>query len=226
ECKYYNQSFYYMYLDYYRSYGKTCCYSGNNTEFPQVSLDLNKGIDKACRYIGNSEESFHNLLKWILNNKDCLMNKTEPQRLDVDFISLRRPLTTIMRSPYNFNESWVIYAVEFMGSIYFLKEKGDNFLVHQNQATFRNCFEVWGHKFEDYMCGGDPEGGIQANEEYRCVLKVMMDQTTMVFAPEVDCADPYLYEEGFKDLSGFVMVKCCRELTEDYKIKTHKRVNG
>lgn len=50
-----------------------------------------------------------------------------------------------------------------------------------------------------------------------------MDQTSLVYAPEVDCADPELFEEDFRDLSGFVTVKCCKEVTEPFRIKCHKK---
>lgn len=70
---------------------------------------------------------------------------------------------------------------------------------------------------------GDPEEGVEANEEYRCVLQTKLDQMSLLYAPEVDCADSEMFEEGFQDLSSFVMVKCCKELVEPFKIKSHKR---
>ncbi|XP_045583872.2 decapping and exoribonuclease protein isoform X1 [Procambarus clarkii] len=199
-------------------------YLPEDGEDMKVNMDLNRAAEKACLYSGSSEQNFHNFLQWILNNKKLLMPDPNTPRLDVDFIGVRNNLSIIMKTPYNYKEAWTLYATEFNGTVYMMRQQkleADSFA--QPKGGLLENFQVWGHKFEQYMSGGDPDDGVQANEEYRVAMKLMVDQTSLLFAPEVDCADPYLYEEDFKDLSSFVLVKCCRELKEPHKLKNHKR---
>lgn len=195
-------------------------YLPDNDEM-SVKLDLNRGAEKASLYSGNSSQTLQNLLQWIFSNSGVLMTDTTPPRLEADFISIRNTFSTIMRSTYNFREAWIIDAIEFNGSIYMVRRKDETFDVRPG-IPLEN-FEVWGHKFEQYMTGGEPDEGILANEEYRCALRVKVDENSLLFAPEVDCADPCLYEEDFKDLSAFITVKCCKENVDHRKLHSFKR---
>ena len=70
---------------------------------------------------------------------------------------------------------------------------------------------------------GNPEAGMNANEEYRCVLKTRLGDMSLLYATATDCVDPELYEEDFEDLGAFVLVKCCKELTDPRRTRNHKR---
>ncbi|XP_068214766.1 uncharacterized protein [Palaemon carinicauda] len=186
----------------------------------QVQLDLKKGWDKFNRYTGNQEESFQCFLKWILNNQECVSESKE--RLTADFISARGNFTKLMRTPYNFVTAWTFYATEFKGSVYIINWPTEEELK-EKQKPVVDDISKWGHVFEHYMKGGDPEAGVDANEEYRVVLKNKIGEISLLYAPEVDCVDPERFEEDFKDMEAFVLVKCCRELTDSKRARNHKR---
>lgn len=186
----------------------------------KVSLDLNKGWDKFNRYTGNQEESFQNFLKWIINNQECVSESSD--RLTADFISARGNFTKMMRTPYNFVSPWTMYATEFRGSVYIINWPTEEDASARENPVMDDVTK-WGHVFEHYMRGGDPEKGVDANEEYRVVLKNQIGKISLLYAPEVDCVNPELFEEDFKDMDAFVLVKCCRELTESKREKNHKR---
>lgn len=186
-----------------------------------VNIDLNRGWDKFIRYSGNTQDSFQNFLRWIINNQSCLVAGSQ-ERLTADFISVRGNFTKIMRTPYNYVEAWTMYVTEFKGSVYIINWKRDEELA-LNEDPIMDAVGKWGHTFEHCMRGGDPEDGIDANEEYRCVLKTMMGETSLLYAPEVDCADPEEFDEEFDNLDAFILVKCCKELKEHKKKINHKR---
>ncbi|KAK4303741.1 hypothetical protein Pmani_024274 [Petrolisthes manimaculis] len=192
----------------------------------KVNIDLNRGWGKNSPYTGWDENSSLNLYQWILNNSETLVDSKEtPTRLDVDFICMRRCLTQVMKSPYHFKERWTMQAEYFRGTIYLVCYTSPEEL-EQNKSAPPDIkkLSIWGHKFKQIMTGGDPDEGACANEEFRCVLKVKVDNFSCLFAAEVDGADPELYEEDFKDLSSFITVKFCKEVdtTDAFKSRNFR----
>ncbi|KAK7063091.1 hypothetical protein SK128_024170 [Halocaridina rubra] len=70
---------------------------------------------------------------------------------------------------------------------------------------------------------GTAEEKLYTNEEYRCVLTTSFAGNTLLFAPEIDCVDPGEYEEDFETPESIILVKCCRELSNDKNRFNHKR---
>lgn len=186
-----------------------------------VNLDLNRGWDKFTGYYAYRQKSFKNFLRWILKNQNSLVADSQ-KRLPADFISAKQSFTKIMRTPYNCKDAWTMYATEFKGSIYIIYWKRDEELADDEDLRIHKI-EKWGLTFKHYMKGGDPEDGWDANDEYRCVLKTMLGETSLLHAPNIHWADPEQFHEDFEDLDAFLSVRCCRELTEQNKILSHKR---
>ncbi|KAK4322267.1 hypothetical protein Pmani_006967 [Petrolisthes manimaculis] len=193
----------------------------------KVNIDLNRGWGKNSPYTGLAEDSSINLYQWILNNSETLIDSDDtPTRLDVDFICMRRCLTLLMKIPYNVKEKWAMQAEYFRGTIYLVYYASPEELEQKkSDPPYMKKISIWGHKFEQFMTGGDPDEGVCANEEFRCVLKVKVDNFSCLLAPEVDGADPELFEEDFKDLSSFITVKCSKEVdtTDAFKVECFRK---
>ncbi|KAK3880153.1 hypothetical protein Pcinc_015324 [Petrolisthes cinctipes] len=193
----------------------------------KVNIDLNRGWGKNSPYTAMGENSSLNLYQWILNNSETLVDSDDtPTRLDVDFICMRRCLIQIMKMPYNVKERWAMQAEYFRGTIYLVcYASPEDLEQRKSEPPYMKKIAMWGHKFEQIMTGGDPDEGVCANEEFRCVLKVKVDNFSCLLAPEVDCADPELFEEDFKDLSSFITVKCNREVdtADAFKVECFRK---
>ncbi|XP_068206268.1 decapping and exoribonuclease protein-like [Palaemon carinicauda] len=69
----------------------------------------------------------------------------------------------------------------------------------------------------------DPKDGVDANEEYRVVLKNKIGGISLLYPTQVDCVDPDLFEEDLKNMEAFVLTKCCQELTDYRRKRNFKR---
>nr|XP_027228248.1 decapping and exoribonuclease protein-like isoform X3 [Penaeus vannamei] len=177
-----------------------------------VQLDLTRGLEEAIDYKGESQESFENLLRWVLRNQHSLVSETSSQRLSLDILCMRGTLKQICRSPYTPRDSWAIHVAEFQGSFYIVPAPSEP-KADPRPTGRKPKRELWGNKFEQYL-KGDPDDILDPNKEYRSVLKLSVGQFSLLFSPEVDCADPDLYREDHKDMGAFVLVKALRDETK------------
>nr|XP_027217930.1 decapping and exoribonuclease protein-like [Penaeus vannamei] len=164
-----------------------------------VQLDLTRGLEEAIDYKGESQESFENLLRWVLRNQHSLVSETSSQRLSLDILCMRGTLKQICRSPYT--KGFLGYTCCRVSGI----------VLHRPAPSEPK--KLWGNKFEQYL-KGDPDDILDPNKEYRSVLKLSVGQFSLLFSPEVDCADPDLYREDHKDMGAFVLVKALRDETK------------
>ncbi|XP_063590599.1 decapping and exoribonuclease protein-like isoform X2 [Penaeus indicus] len=171
-----------------------------------VELDLKEGLEKAIDYQGNSQESFENLLRWVLRNQLSLVHEKSSQRLSIDILCFRGTLKKICASPYKPNNPWTIYVAEIKGSLYITPA------VSETQPHPANKTNLWGNKFEQYL-KGDPDDILNANEEYHSVLQLSVGGFSLLYSPEIDCADADAYREDHKDMSAFVLIKCLKDCT-------------
>ncbi|XP_042879628.1 decapping and exoribonuclease protein-like [Penaeus japonicus] len=172
-------------------------------------------MEKAIFYKGNSQESFENLLLWVLKNQDSLMSETSSQRLSADILCMRGTLKKICRSPYSSKSSWSIFVAEFKGTYYIIPSTSKEGAGPKETTDTK---QLWGNKFEQYL-KGDSDDILDPNEEYRSVLKLTVGDFSLLYSPEIDCADPDVYQEDHKDMSAFVLVKMCKDATienQDY----------
>ncbi|XP_069989046.1 decapping and exoribonuclease protein [Penaeus vannamei] len=185
-----------------------------------VHLDLNKGHQDTVEYKGNSQESFENFLQWVFSNQDDLKSDKTSSRLSADVLCMRGLLKKIMKTPYNPREPWTILVTGFKGTLYMVNWKPYSEDKEENEVPKNVGF--WGHKFEQYM-KADPDDPLDANEEYRSVLKLALGDFSLVYSPEVDCADPEEFEEDYQDLRAFVTVKSCKEITDERKMRNFRK---
>lgn len=74
----------------------------------------------------------------------------------------------------------------FRGTIYLVRHTPEEDIEQQkSNPPYLKKISMWGHKFEHIMTGGDPDEGVCANEEFRCVLKVKLGHFSSLLAPEV-----------------------------------------
>lgn len=189
----------------------------------KVHMDLNKGMDKFIDFSGGNDDSFQSLLQWILSNECILKTHKSSSKLDADFISVRKTFSKIMGTPYCIRDTWTLSATEFKGSIYMkMQTEVENVEKHEVDPQVKKL-SLYGHKFEHIMKGGKPEENVVANEEYRCVLRMKVDQISLIHASKLDFADPEQFEEDFKDLNGFLMVSCAKEVKTPFSMKSYKK---
>lgn len=178
-------------------------------ETMDVELDLTKGLEEACFYNGNSQESFENLLRWVLRNQHSLVSEKSSQRLSLDILCLRGTVKKICTSPYKPKKPWTIYVAHFKGSLYIIPASFDPQTVKTEDRS-----DLWGNKFEQYL-KGDPDEILDPNEEYRSVLRLAVGGHSLLYSPEIDCADPDAYLEDHKDMGAFVLIKCIKDATRN-----------
>jgi len=76
-------------------------------------------------------------------------------RLNIDFISSRGVIKTILSSPYTEREEWIICASKYCGTIYLCQFYTDEKEHHYAAATtLQKRMTPWGFKFEQYMVAG------------------------------------------------------------------------
>ncbi|XP_050711817.1 decapping nuclease DXO homolog isoform X3 [Eriocheir sinensis] len=188
-------------------------------EFMQVDMDLNRGWHKVNSFTGTSADGFRHLLQWILKNQENVRAKDSSDRLAADFVCSRRMLKQIMQAPYTHakhqNAAWNILAKEFKGTIYLtsLVPKEEK---HKEKQGASSLMEIYGHKFEQYMTGGDPDDVMETDCQFRCVLQLHLNEMSLLFAPDIDAVDPTRHKEDFKDLNSFLRLKAKLESTTSF----------
>jgi len=76
-------------------------------------------------------------------------------RLDIDFISSRGVIKSILSSPYIEHEELIICATKYRGTIYLCKFYTDEKEhYHVTATTLEKQITSWGFKFEQYMVAG------------------------------------------------------------------------
>jgi len=76
-------------------------------------------------------------------------------RLDIDFISSRGVIKTILSSPYTEHKEFIICATKYRGTIYLCNFYTDEKEYYHVTATMlEKQITSWGFKFEQYMVAG------------------------------------------------------------------------
>ncbi|XP_050448580.1 decapping and exoribonuclease protein-like [Cataglyphis hispanica] len=163
-------------------------------DFDNVSFNLNKD-STATRYKPTSYIKLDDILTWISDNFNLLEKplSQEGQWLDTDFICRRGALKTILCTPYEKYENWIIYASKYRGTIYlcefYTHEKEQR---HVNASTQERRLSSWGYKFEQYMVADQPthkpDISVPLNEceKFHCVIKANFDHYSLLYEAEID----------------------------------------
>ncbi|KAG5671409.1 hypothetical protein PVAND_001607 [Polypedilum vanderplanki] len=166
----------------------------NYLKIPQkVNFNLNLGDDKYMeKSVSADEEKLKHLLTFIMKNCDkVIINK----RVNADFVCFRGLLKTIMCTPYEWHESWIILASKFKETIYLFAVETEQKKNKRLAETKRDkMFQRYGHKFENYIFSNDPsqmplgsEKPVIENEEC-CVMfsTKLAGRNSILYGAEID----------------------------------------
>ncbi|XP_063877642.1 decapping and exoribonuclease protein-like isoform X2 [Scylla paramamosain] len=201
-------------------------------EHMQVRLDLNRGKHQYREFTTTTTDIFRQFLQWILKNQKELTAESSPNKLMADFVVARTILKRIMEAPYvsSMNFGIMLFAQYFKGSIYIdFPVHGDDDEEEEDGEEEGEVIEVdpilgvYGHKFEQYMTGGDPNEVVHCNSEFRCVLKQHLSELTLLYHTSTDAVDQTCHQDDFKDMSSFVSLKACIERTIPHKQRNFRK---
>ncbi|XP_059571237.1 decapping and exoribonuclease protein isoform X2 [Alligator mississippiensis] len=167
---------------------------------PDPPFDLLDGYqDRYVRRDEDVREGLDHLLRWVLHNRCRLPGHRPGQGRPVaaDVVTWRGHLTKVVTTPYERREGWLLAATRFHGTIY-VSEVETVAARAQRLARSEDLRRLiyMGYKFEQYMCaeraggGAAPGGVVNTNAAYCTVLRARLGPHSLLFAAEVDCADP------------------------------------
>lgn len=206
-------------------------------EFMEVDIDLKKGWERGNYGTGRSGEGIGRRLQWILRNQEKLKAEDSPDRLAADFVCSNSMLKKFMLAPYaqhpkNFNAQWKIYAKYFKGTIYMTKENLDQKKhskgvcqeegANQEEGAIQEGAR-YGHRFEQYMTGGDPNGVLEGDCQFQCVLQLDLNGKSLLLSAHIDAADPTRHQEDFRDMNSFVRLKARKDSTKQHADNIYRR---
>ncbi|XP_045121241.1 decapping and exoribonuclease protein-like [Portunus trituberculatus] len=207
-------------------------YIPQENERMKVELDLNKGKDQYREFTTSTTDIFRQFLQWILKNQKELTDENSPNKLKADIVVARVILQNIMEAPYASSAqfSMILFAQYFKGSIYIdYPTYGDDDDDYDEEEEEYEEIEVdpilgvYGHKFEQYMTGGDPNEVVHCNRQFRCVLKQHLNEMTLLHQITTDAIDRSRHQDNFKDMSSFVSLKACVERFKPNKIRNFRK---
>ncbi|XP_043506656.1 decapping and exoribonuclease protein-like isoform X1 [Frieseomelitta varia] len=160
------------------------------------NVNFNLNLNENTIHRINKDDKLNYILTWILDNFDSLKvqdSEDITQWIQPQFVTFRGTLKSLLITPYERYNGWIICASKFKGTIYLCsfdtEEKKRRELFKTNYE--RLCTD-WGYKFEQYMLADTPDNEpntsecLNQNEEFCCVFKSKFGQDTLLYAAELD----------------------------------------
>ncbi|XP_054257492.1 decapping and exoribonuclease protein-like [Macrosteles quadrilineatus] len=194
----------------------------------KVNFNLNEGIEKCVRKDELLNEKLDHIFTWIQAEGN---QKEEFQT--ADFVCFRGLLTTIMCTPYEQQEGWIICATRL---------KNTNFLCafdtekrkreKENVSDRLKQFQSWGYKFEQFMLAEEPgqepdtSQPVLETEELCCIFRSKLSGNSLVYAAEMDgvCSDEPVDAAGLRSMKApFIELKTSRHIETQRQDTSFKR---
>ncbi|XP_070510098.1 decapping and exoribonuclease protein-like [Chironomus tepperi] len=160
--------------------------------FKKNSINLNEGNykDKDKKY--DTMERIKQMTSYIMDNSENVMKN---RIIDADFVCFRGALKNLMMTPYSKYPNWIVKAVKFKGTIYFIIET--NFNDYKVNLKVDDKSYQYGFKFESYILSSDPEDNpkgksetVNENEEFCILMSRTIDNSIKIlFGIESDGVD-------------------------------------
>jgi len=155
----------------------------------KITINLNEGDykDKAKNY--DTLERIKQITSFIMDNPESVVKNG---RIDADFVCFRGALKFLMITPYNKNPTWVVKAVKFKGTIYFIIEM--DYKMNKGNKKVGDKSYQYGFKFESYVLTDDPKENprgsteiVNENEEFCILMSRTIDNSLkIIFGIESD----------------------------------------
>ncbi|KAG0713986.1 Decapping and exoribonuclease protein [Chionoecetes opilio] len=185
-------------------------------------LDLKSGWDRINGFTATTADTFNHFLQWIIKNQNQLKAKNSSDKLRVDILCTRGTLKSVMLAPCTRNQNceMIILAQSFKGSIYMTYKYDD----HEGEKKDNSaCFENYGHKFQQYMTGGNPDDVLECDCQFRCVLNLHLNELSLLYPIAIHGVDESLLQGNLTDTSAFVSIKETREKVNSFKQDCYER---
>ena len=207
----------------------------------KIKLDLDHNLHLAIKPVPKKEtEKINNLLRGVLSykNKFTLGDKLDNLNTDVVCFRLvhlenkllacyefyRGLLTTIMCTPYERRDDWLMEVVRWRGTLYLVQVDTEKRRRERLQETPRQRqMSSWGYKFEQLMTSPEPgllpdtEAPVDENEEFCCLFRTKISGTSIVYGAEMDAykADRRLQAGEVLNPDNFVEMKTSRVIENE-----------
>lgn len=194
------------------------------------NFDLRDGYrDRFVKRDDGVKEKLDHILKWIVANRAQLKSKgtaaSSSCELGVDFVTWRGHLTTLLTTPYETREGWLLAVTRFRGTLYVSEvETEEARKDRETRAPRHEEMMYWGYKFEQYTCADDirslpdPGGVVNTNEAFCTVVQTRLAEHRLLFSGEVDCRE--------KDPKSPPAPACYIELKTSAEICTPKQLSN
>ncbi|XP_030053194.1 decapping and exoribonuclease protein isoform X1 [Microcaecilia unicolor] len=187
-------------------------------------FDLRDGYrDRYVKRDDSIKERLDHLLQWIQQNQSVLRagaassETTTSSWLNKDFVTWRGHLTKVLTTPYEKQEGWLLAVTHFRGTYYISEVETEAARRQREERTAaQEELMYMGYKFEQYLCaatpGGIPDTGgvVNTNEAFCTVVQTKLNGHSLLFAGEVDCADPKYPSQKAPDC--YVELKTSKEI--------------
>lgn len=130
-------------------------------------FDLNAGIEQVVRKPEScANEKITHLLEFIVRNKQQLKGQNSRTNgsdgtdssaniLSADFVCFRGLLRTVMCTPYEFRDGWIILVTKYKGTIYLCAEEtAKQKFERENVSEQMKRILSYGFKFEQFIMTG------------------------------------------------------------------------
>nr|XP_054922864.1 decapping and exoribonuclease protein-like [Dermacentor andersoni] len=163
--------------------------------------DLNTGYENAQLRTGEGSPSTHNLLRWIMLNKDKVVTPSsqEAESPRTHFVCSRYALAKLLCTPYEDSEGWRIAACRHRGIVYMRtipKNEGVERPLGDIRDRDRHRLCYCGKKFQLLMttdeAGAAPKEDevVRESDAYNVVLRCQLGSHSIVLGAEVKAVDP------------------------------------
>ncbi|XP_037579821.2 decapping and exoribonuclease protein isoform X2 [Dermacentor silvarum] len=131
-----------------------------------LNWDLDAGFVDVVRYVRDETPTMDTLLRWILENKREFSRAVEAAHRDVrsplagcvPFVCRRGTLHSVLCTPYDRPNDWLVGATQHRGVVYlraFDTEAWKEQFKRRTSDHSADHFTYWGYKFEQYMTSGE-----------------------------------------------------------------------
>ena len=108
-----------------------------DTQNAGVFLDLDKNLEKVIKPLPiKDEEKLNNLLNGVLAYKSRFAVNGELKTLHTDVVCFRGLLTTIMCTPYERRDDWMLEVVRWKGTLYLMQVQTNH---HKHYTVIISC---------------------------------------------------------------------------------------
>ncbi|XP_076635474.1 decapping and exoribonuclease protein-like [Colletes latitarsis] len=193
----------------------------------KVRFNLNDNKNTIFKVYENRKLDF--MLRWVSENFDRLKvhdpEKRKDRWLEADFVTYRGTFKTLLSTPYDTSDGFIICASKFKGTIYLCAfdtpiklSKSINLPPDLEKCT------QWGHKFEQYMLSDNPNTQpnlsipFNENEEFCCIFKSKLGEKKLLYGGQIDGISS---QQQIQDTLAEKEVKLIELKTSYFKSITH-----